>query len=117
MRSGTAQSFLETSSSSSPLLSKLQHDLRSPTASESDPCACQCHGAKGSRGPHRHSKRSRSQTALRTGISELPEWEWDLSSPEPVTKLVKVNRPGESALERLPIEIIGWSGPFDRPST
>lgn len=107
MRSGTAQSFLETSGSTSPLLAKLQHDISGPTPAESGPCSCDCHCGKVLRGNHRDQKRSRSQTNLRTGIEELPAWDSDLSPPEPVAKAAKANCPGGSSLEELPIEVLG----------
>ena len=110
MRLGSAQSFLESSSSTSPLLVKRQHDFLShATAKASGTCSCQCHCGTSAGGAQRTSKRSRSQTSLRTGISELPAWEWNLSPPEPIPNAVQHNGPGESVLERLPIELLGMS--------
>ena len=105
MGSGTAQSFSETSNSTSSALAKLQHDVSESGVARD--CSCQCHGGKPSRGVHRGHKRSRSHTTLRTGISELPAWDLDFSTPEPAAEVAKPSVPGGSSFERLPIEVLG----------
>lgn len=114
MRSGIAQSFLE--SVNIPINKPVHHngdpvDVNIP---ESGSCTCCCHcgrtdswRASASRG-HR---RARSYTAPRTGISELTGVQWD-PPKQAVVEVPKVFAPGESPLEQLPVEILGqsWKG-------
>ena len=110
MRSGTAQSFLESVDSVNPAghESKLQEEGRTDTGS----CACCCRCGrvqKWKMGPR--GRRSKSYTSLRTGISELSGWESEpTKAPEIATPHVaKSYVAGQAPLERLPMEILGKS--------
>lgn len=109
MRSGTAQSFLESVNNAT----ALRHESGDPTDSSTETgacnCCCRCGRApkwkpQGSRG-----RRSKSYTALRTGISELSGWDWEPPKyAEPIAlDVVKTFGPGEAPLERMPSEILG----------
>lgn len=110
MRSAIAQSFLE-SVNSSLSSSQLETDHRRDGSIEAGTCSCCCRCGRLSKwqpaGPRK--RRSKSYTALRTGISELSGWDWEAPrAAEPqLLDLVKAYGPGEAPLERLPVEILG----------
>ena len=108
MRSGTAQSFLE--SVNAPKLSLRLEGGHDDNPSETGSCSCCCRCGRpqrwkpaGSRG----KRRSKSYTALRTGISELSGWDSALCQEPAAVQVKKSNGPGEAPLERLPAEILG----------
>lgn len=110
MRSATAQSFLE-SVNSSLSSSQFVTDHRRDGSIEAGTCSCCCRCGRLSKWQPAglRQKRSKSYTALRTGISELSGWDWEaprVAEPQPLD-VVKVYGPGEAPLERLPIEILG----------
>ena len=53
--------------------------------------------------------RSKSYSPLRTGVSELPGWDWkpSLLGEASRLELPKAHGPGEAPLERLPTEVLG----------
>ena len=110
MRSGTAQSFLESVSASAGKLQDAGHDAGSPTGPSACDCCCRC-----GRNPKRQplslgsKRRSKSYTALRTGISELSGWDDEPPRKKVSTKVEapKQYGPGESPFERLPVEVLG----------
>lgn len=110
MRSATAQSFLE-SVNSSLSSSQIETGHKGDAPIEAGTCSCCCRCGRLSKwepaGPRR--RRSKSYTALRTGISELSGWDWEAPRvTEPmVLDVVKTYGPGEAPLERLPVEILG----------
>ena len=108
MRSGTAQSFLE-SVNTPKLLLRLEGD-HDDNAAETGSCSCCCRCGRPERwkpaGP-RGKRRSKSYTALRTGISELSGWDTGIAQESAAAPAKKVNGPGEAALEKLPVEILG----------
>ena len=110
MRSGTAQSFLE--SVNTPKLSLRLEGDHDDNAAETGSCSCCCRCGRPQRWKPtevRSKRRSKSYTALRTGISELSGWDFGIRQ-EPVAPTVKkANGPGEAPLERLPAEILGMS--------
>lgn len=121
MRSATAQSFLESVNSS---LSSSQFETghKGDGPINAGTCSCCCRCGRLSKwepaGPRR--RRSKSYTALRTGISELSGWDWEASRVvEPIVlDVVKTYGPGEAPLERLPVEILGEIGtPFSLVAT
>ena len=109
MRAGTAQSFLESVNNST----ALQYESADPadSATEIGACSCCCRCGRAPKwnpqGPR--GRRSKSYTALRTGISELSGWDWEPPKyAEPIVlDVVKAFGPGEAPLERLPAEILG----------
>lgn len=109
MRSGIAQSFLESVNASVGTPTDAVHDAGSPTESGSCDCCCRCGRSPKWQpaGPGR-KRRSKSYTALRTGISELSGW--DLEIPrrqEPAEIQEKSYGPGQAPIERLPAEVLG----------
>ena len=112
MRSGVAQSFLESVNASVPISPDAVHNDGSPTRAGTCDCCCHC-GRSSKRQPVGlgRKRRSKSYTALRTGISELSGW--DLEIPrlqEPAEIHVeKSYGAGEAPLERLPVEVLGKS--------
>lgn len=108
MRSGTAQSFLESIDSDALTQNESRQQVEEPTDMGSCPCCCRCGRVQKWRlGPR--ARRSKSNTALRTGISELSGWEGE---PTQVTSVetpsvVKSFGVGQSPLEMLPAEILG----------
>ena len=46
---------------------------------------------------------------MRTGISELSGWDSSIAQEPAGAAVKKANGPGEAALERLPVEILGTS--------
>lgn len=109
---GIAQSFLESVNASiapkdDPSL-LLTPDGLSPLDAGACECCCRC--GKGAKLGRHVTKRSKSYTNLRTGISEVYGWDHETSvTPEarPVQK--KEYGAGESLLEKLPIEVLGES--------
>ncbi|KAL8776567.1 MAG: hypothetical protein Q9194_003066 [Teloschistes cf. exilis] len=108
MRSGIAQSFLESVNASLPPVP--QNEDKSATTPDSASCSCCCHCSRSDSwrnfAPRGH-RRARSYTATRTGISELTGLDWEPSEPAIVVKAPKVWGPGEAPLERLPVEVLG----------
>ena len=109
MRAGTAQSFLESINTSvSPQREAFNDGLLDHVDAEGIcTCACRCGHSPAWR--PRGRKRSKSFTAMRTGISELSGWDWEpRQEAQPIhVQPTKENGPGESPLERLPAEILG----------
>lgn len=112
MRSGTAQSFLESVNNATSLQNESGDSTVSPTETGACNCCCRCGRAPkwNPQGPR--GRRSKSYTALRTGISELSGWDWEPPKyAEPIVlDVVKTFGPGEAPLERLPAEILGEKG-------
>ena len=109
MRTGTAQSFLESINTSvSPQRESFNDGLLDHVDAEGI-CTCACRCGRSPVWRPRGRKRSKSFTAMRTGISELSGWDWELRQhPEPIqVEPSKENGPGEAPLERLPAEILG----------
>lgn len=110
MRSATAQSFLE-SVNSSLSSSQFETSHRRDGSIEAGTCSCCCRCGRLSKwqpaGPRQ--RRSKSYTALRTGISELSGWDWEAPrvAESTLPDVVKTYGPGEAPLERLPVEILG----------
>ena len=110
MRSGVAQSFLETSLAGIQPQTPASHGPDSPKLGAQQ-CACCCRCGRGrdlKPTGLRVKRKSRSYSPIRTGVSELSDWLVEPSSTEEASqaKLPTVNRPGESPLERLPAEIL-----------
>lgn len=113
MRSGTAQSFLESINNAIAPQHETGQDGDGLVELGSCKCCCRCGRIPKWRpaGP-RGKRRSKSYTALRTGISELSGWDWEPPKlVEPVLDVAKVYAPGEAPLERLPAEILGKGQP------
>ena len=109
MRTGTAQSFLESISNSiSPQLEALKDGLLDHADAEGI-CTCACRCGRSPIWRPRGRKRSKSFTAMRSGISELSGWDSEpRQEPQPIpVEPVKQNGPGAAPLERLPAEILG----------
>ena len=108
MRLGTAQSFLESIDTDAPTRNESRQQGEEPTDIGSCACCCRCGRVqKWRRGPA--ARRSKSITALRTGISELSGWEGQEIQAVAVEtpNVVKSFGPGQSPLEMLPTEILG----------
>lgn len=112
MRSGIAQSFFESVNASVPTSPDALHNAGSPTGPGTCDCCCRCGRSPKWQpvGPGR-KRRSKSYTALRTGISELSGWELEPTRrQEPVEiDVAKSYGPGEAPIERLPVEVLGES--------
>ena len=112
MRSGIAQSFFESVNASVPTSPDAAHNVGSLTGPGTCDCCCRCGRSPKWQpvGPGR-KRRSKSYTALRTGISELSGW--DLEPPRrqesAEIQAEKSYRPGEAPIERLPVEVLGKS--------
>ena len=111
MRSGIAQSFLESVNNASvPTSPDAVHNGGSLAGTGTCDCCCRC--GRSSKwqpvGPGR-KRRSKSYTALRTGISELSGWNLELPRrQEPAEiQVEKSYGPGEAPVERLPVEVLG----------
>lgn len=112
MRSGIAQSFFESVNASVPPSPDAVHNVGSPTGAGTCDCCCRC-----GRSPKwqpvglGRNRRSKSYTALRTGISELSGWDWELPRRQELAELQveKSYGPGEAPIERLPVEVLGES--------
>lgn len=104
MRSGIPQSFLESANASA------GHDAGSPTVGGTCDCCCRCgRSTKWQPLALGRKLRSKSYTALRTGISELSGWDLDLPRRQETlaVEAPKHYGPGEAPIERLPVEILG----------
>lgn len=112
MRSGIAQSFYESVNASVPPSPDAVHNVGSPNGAGTCDCCCRCGRSPNWQpvGPGR-KRRSKSYTALRTGISELSGWDLELPRrQEPAEiQVEKSYRPGEAPIERLPVEVLGES--------
>ena len=110
MRStGIAQSFLESVNASIALKDEQpSFNGGSPVDAGTCECCCRCGRNTKSQPVRRLSRKSKSYTNLRTGISELTGWDFDLPRRQGV-RLVqqKQYRKGEAPLEKLPIEVLG----------
>ena len=117
MRVGIAQSFLESVNAS---ISEPARDAAasptSPTSSTTSSvsgdtceCCCRCGRSPTWQPLGRGKKRSKSSTALRTGISEWSGWKSDAPKPEQLQPAVVKQEfgPGNAPLERLPAEVLG----------
>ncbi len=109
MRSGTAQSFLESVNRFFSPQPEPGQNGEVPIEAASCTCCCRC-GKVSRPGPAGlRRRRSKSYSALRTGISELSGWDWEppkVAVPL-VPDVVKTFGPGEAPLEKLPVEILG----------
>lgn len=108
-KGGIAQSFFESVHGSVPTSPDTLHNAGSPTGAGSCDCCCRCGRSPKWQpvGPGR-KRRSKSYTALRTGISELSGWELEpRRCQEPAEiQLEKSYGPGEAPIERLPVEVL-----------
>ena len=111
MRTGVAQSFLESALYKAPDSDSVDHGINgSGIDADSCTCCCRCgrlrewkpNGLKGKR-------KSRSYSPIRTGVSELSSWLSEPPSQHGSTELKApcVNAPGEAPIERLPVEVLG----------
>lgn len=118
MRSGIAQSFFESVNASVPTSPDALHNVGSPTSPGTCDCCCRCGRSPKWQpvGPGR-KRRSKSYTALRTGISELSGWDLEPTRrQEPVEiDVAKSYGPGEAPIERLPVEVLGMSSENSSP--
>ena len=111
MRTGAAQSFLESALYKAPYLDHAG-DRVSSSSADADPCTCCCRcGRVREWKPSglRAKRKSRSYSPIRTGVSELSGW---LLEPPPHQEPVdlttpSVNPPGGAPIERLPVEVLG----------
>lgn len=114
MRSGVAQSFLESINTALPVRSTSPDDKSDVATPDSGSCTCCCHCGRSPSwrisGPRGH-RRSKSYTAMRTGISELSGIDWKPHQPSRAAEVPKAFGPSESPLEKLPVEILGESHP------
>ena len=110
MRSGIAQSFLESVAAAGGTSADAQHDAGSPTDNATCECCCRCGRSPKWQpvGPGR-KRRSKSYTAVRTGISELSGWDLEIPKvQEPAEiEVAQTFGPGRAPLERLPAEVLG----------
>ncbi len=110
MRSGIAQSFLESVNASVTPPHETVVDGASPVEAGACECCCRCgRGVKLQPVGRKLSRRAKSYTALRTGISELSGWDLEFPRPQ-AARPVEVEKhfgPGEAPLERLPVEVLG----------
>ena len=116
MRSGIAQSFLESVNAAGGTSADAKHDAGSPTDNATCECCCRCGRSPKWQpvGPGR-KRRSKSYTAVRTGISELSGWDVDIPRLQEPAEIdvVKSFGPGKAPLERLPAEVLGEPLPND----
>lgn len=117
MRSGIAQSFLESINSSVPPIP--HHEDKDVITPESGSCTCCCRCGRSdswrASSSGRGHRRARSYTAPRTGISELTGLGWEPSKQAMVVEPPRTFAPGESPLEQLPVEVLGTS--WRQPTT
>jgi hypothetical protein len=113
MRPGVAQSFFESPvpRGTSPSPSVQSNDTQ---LAVKEPCSCCCRCGRAQEwkpNGFRGKRRSRSFSPPRTIVSELLGW---TDEPESLDESVELTRgrlsgPGESSLEKLPVEILGMS--------
>ncbi|KAL9100347.1 MAG: hypothetical protein Q9163_004269 [Psora crenata] len=109
MRStGIAQSFLESVNAS--IAPKDKHpssDGASPIDAGTCECCCRCGKNAKPQPVRRLSRRTKSYTNLRTGISELSGWDLDLPRGQEARAVQdKQYGEGEAPLEKLPVEVL-----------
>lgn len=116
MRSGIAQSFLESGNAATTKThdESVKELTKSPDSAEICECCCRCGRSPNGSPLARGKRRSKSYTAIRTAISEWSGWNQDVDiqkSQEPVSVEPprRQYRAGESPLERLPAEVLGKS--------
>ena len=107
---GVAQSFLESVNASIAPKdeSPLSPVLHAASGELAGACECCCHCGRGAKIGRKVTKRSKSYTTLRTGISELTGWDLDLPVKHvdrPVQK--KQYAAGDAPIEKLPSEVLG----------
>lgn len=106
---GIAQSFFESVNASVPTSPDAVHNVGNRTGAGTCDCCCRCGRSPKWQpvGPGR-KRRSKSYTALRTGISELSGWDLELPRPQEPTEIEveKSYAPGEAPIERLPVEVL-----------
>ncbi|KAI4215885.1 MAG: hypothetical protein LQ351_001873 [Letrouitia transgressa] len=106
---GVAQSFLESINTALPVRSTSPDDKSDVATPDSGSCTCCCHCGRSPSwrisGPRGH-RRSKSYTAMRTGISELSGIDWKPHQPSRAAEVPKAFGPSESPLEKLPVEIL-----------
>ena len=106
--SGVAQSFLESVNASISPKNEPTITLHGTSSADAPVCECCCRCGRGAKAGRHGTKKSKSYTNLRTGISELSGWDLELPTRQegrPVQK--KEYGPGESPLEKLPKEVLG----------
>ena len=110
MRSGIAQSFLESVTAVAGTSADANHEAGSPTDNATCECCCRCGRSPKWQpvGPGR-KRRSKSYTPVRTGISELSGWDLEIPTlQEPAEiEVAESFSPGQAPLERLPAEVLG----------
>ena len=105
---GIAQSFLESINASIAPKHEPTVTLNGSSPVDAPVCECCCRCGRGAKAGRPATKKSKSYTNLRTGISELSGWEIEppvRHEGRPVEK--KEHSPGESPLEKLPKEVLG----------
>ena len=108
MRSGIAQSFLESVNTAIPPAQS--HEEKDAITPDSGSCACCCRCGRSDSWkapPARGHRRARSYTATRTGISELSGLDWEAPRAALTVELPKLCDPGQAPLESLPVEVLG----------
>ena len=110
MRSGIAQSFLESVTAAAGTPADAHHDAGSPTDNATCECCCRCGRSPKWQpvGPGR-KRRSKSYTAIRTGISELSGWDLEIPKVQEPAEIEVAQSfgQGQAPLERLPAEVLG----------
>lgn len=109
MKLGIAQSFLESiNTSGAPAPHNEDKDVTTPDSSTCT-CCCRCGRVDSWRAAVRGKghRRARSYTAPRTGISELSGIQWEPSKQAMAVEPPRIFAPGESPLEKLPVEVLG----------
>ena len=111
MRSGAAQSFLESTLHHERPQEQTTHALDSSTSSTANcSCCCRCGRVREwAPVPFNAKRKSRSYSPVRTGVSELSEWLLEIPSTgiPPKLRAPEPNAPGRAPLEMLPTEILG----------
>ncbi|MCJ1354227.1 MAG: hypothetical protein MMC33_004214 [Icmadophila ericetorum] len=110
MRLGVAQSFLESSLAGiSPQIQASHEPDSLDLGAQQCACCCRCgRGRELKPTGLRVKRKSRSYSPIRTGVSELSGWLVEPPSLNGASdaRLPTDNAPGESSLERLPVEIL-----------